>query len=145
MIIWAFSVTLTLNAAIFFSSFFHRTLRLMMLYNQTKYGCKRTSSLEDKAEIVIFWLHKPSLWPWHWRQWTNLSAWHSDLRCFITVPRLVAKYSAVQMVFRQTVTDILNLRCDLDLECSNPFFPTGHSGLWCCTIKPSLVANGPAV
>ena len=24
---------------------------------------------------------------------------------------------------RQTFTDILNLRCDLDLECSNPFFP----------------------
>ena len=29
----------------------------------------------------------------------------------------------------QTFTDILNLRCDLDLERSNPIFPTGHYGL----------------
>ena len=27
--------------------FFHRTLRLMMSYYQTKFGCKRTNSLED--------------------------------------------------------------------------------------------------
>ena len=25
----------------------------------------------------------------------------------------------------QTFTNILNLRCDLDLECSNPIFPQG--------------------
>ena len=30
------------------------TLQLMMLYYQTKFGCKPTSSLEDKTEIVIF-------------------------------------------------------------------------------------------
>ena len=53
--------------------FFHRTLRLMVLYYQTKVGCKRTSILEDTTEIVIFWLYKPSLWPWHWTQWTNFS------------------------------------------------------------------------
>ena len=41
----------------------------------------------------------------------------------------------------QTFTNILNLRCDLDFEHSKSNFPTGHSGLWCCTIKPSLVAN----
>ena len=63
-----FTVTLTLNPVI---PFFHRTLRLMMLYYQTKYGCKWSRSLEDTTEIVIFWLYKPSLWPWHWTQWTN--------------------------------------------------------------------------
>ena len=31
-----------------------------MLYYQTKFGCKLPSSLEDKTEIVIFWLYKPS-------------------------------------------------------------------------------------
>ena len=38
-----FAVTLTLNAVIKFS---HKTLWLMMLYYQTKFGCKWTSSLE---------------------------------------------------------------------------------------------------
>ena len=48
-----FPVTLILNAVILF---FHRTLRLMMLYFQTKLGCKSTSSLENTTEIVIFCL-----------------------------------------------------------------------------------------
>ena len=48
---WTFAVTLSLNTVIPFS---HRTLQLMMLYYQTKSGCKPTSSLEDTREIVIF-------------------------------------------------------------------------------------------
>ena len=47
--------------------FFRRTLLLIMLYYQTEFDCKRTCSLADIVEIVIFWLNKPSLWPWHWR------------------------------------------------------------------------------
>ena len=47
-----------------------------MLYYQIKFGCKRTSSLEDTTEIVIFRLYEPSLLPWHWIQWTNFSAYH---------------------------------------------------------------------
>ena len=31
-----------------------------MLYYQTKFACKPTSSREDIVEIVIFWLYKPS-------------------------------------------------------------------------------------
>ena len=59
--------------------------------------------------------------------------------CCITMPGLVTKYSPVQKILSgQTFTYILNLCCDLDLEYSNPIFP--H-----CTIKPSLVANRPAV
>ena len=103
---------------------FHRTLRLRMLYYQTKFGCKRTAILEDTVEIVIFWLNKPLLWPWHWRRWTNFSAWHcGSWRCVAT-PELVSKSSKVQKISSgQTFTDILNLRCDLDLERSNPVFP----------------------
>ena len=53
-----FGVTLTLSAVI---QFVRRTLWLIMLYYQTEFGCKRTSSLEDIVEIVIFLLYKPSL------------------------------------------------------------------------------------
>ena len=38
-----------------------------MLYYQTKFVRKLTSSLEDTTKIVIFQLYRPSLWPWHWR------------------------------------------------------------------------------
>ena len=55
---------LTLSAVI---QFFRRTLWLKMLYYQTEFGCNRTSSLEDIVEIVIVWLYRPSLWPWHWQ------------------------------------------------------------------------------
>ena len=34
--------------------FFHRTLRLMILFYQTKFGRKRSSSLEDMVQVVIF-------------------------------------------------------------------------------------------
>ena len=61
--LWTFAVTLTLDAVI---QFFHETLRLMMLYYHTKFGCKQTSSLKDIVKIVIFWLYMPLLWPWHW-------------------------------------------------------------------------------
>ena len=69
--------------------FFHRTLRLMMLYYQTKFSCKPTSSLEDTTETVLFWLYKPSLWPWPWTQWTNCSAWHSGFWYCLAIPGLV--------------------------------------------------------
>ena len=36
-------MTLTLNVVILF---FHRTLQLMMLYDQPKFGCNQISSLE---------------------------------------------------------------------------------------------------
>ena len=61
---WITVVTLTLNAVI---QFFHRTLRLMMQYYQTTFGCKWNSSLEDIVEILIFCLSKPLRWSWHWR------------------------------------------------------------------------------
>ena len=42
----------------------------------------------------------------------------------MTIPGLVTKCSVIQkMSSRQTITIISNLRCDLDLERSNPIFP----------------------
>ena len=58
---------------------------------------------------------------------------------------LVTKCSVIQKISpRQTFTDILNRRCDLDLEHSNPIFPQDtlvyDAKLY---IKPSLIANRP--
>ena len=118
--------------------FFHRTLRLMMLYYQTKFGCKPTSSLENTTEIVIVWIYKPSLWPWHWTQKTNFSAWHSGLWNQVWQQNVLwfirywpDKHSLTFYTFAVTLT----------LKAVIPFF---HS-LWCCTTKPNLVANQPAV
>ena len=58
-------------------------------------------------------------------------AWHSGSFYSITIPSLVTKRFVVQKISPgQIFTDIFNLRCDLDLECSNPIFPQGHSGLY---------------
>ena len=96
----------------------------MMLYCQTMFGCKPAGNLEDAIKIIIFWLYWPLLWPWHWTRWTNFSTRHSGLWCCITSPDLVTNYSVVQKISSgQTVTNILNLCCDLDLERSNPIFP----------------------
>ena len=65
---WRIEPSLRLDLECSNPFFFHRTLWLMMLYYQTKFDCKQTSSLE---ELVIFWLYKPLLWPWHWRQWNQ--------------------------------------------------------------------------
>ena len=150
LITWAFTVTLALKIAIdrftlalklhhhtkfgnkmFCDSeniikqhipFFHMTLQLVMLYYQTKSDGKLTSNLEDTTEIVIFWLYKPSLWPWHWTQWTNFSAWYFGLWCCISIPGLATKCSVVQKIWSgHTFTDILNLRCDLERR--SPIFP----------------------
>ena len=102
-------MTLTLNAVI---PFFHRTFRFMMMYYQTKFGCKQTSSLEDTRKIIIFWSYKSSLWPWHWKQWTNFYAWHSGFWCCISIPGLATKCSVVwKITSGRTFTNI------------NPIFP----------------------
>ena len=52
---WITAVTLTINALI---HIFHRTLWLMMQYDQTKFGCKWTSSLVDivrNSHILIIY------------------------------------------------------------------------------------------
>ena len=47
------------------------TSLLMMIYTQIESGCKRLTGLElikDTVEIVLFWLYKPTLWPWPWNR-----------------------------------------------------------------------------
>ena len=140
---WTFAVTLTLNAVI---SFFPQDTPVYdaVLSNQVWLQTDQQFRRYNKNSHIL--IIKALLWPWHWTQWTNFSVRHSGLQCCITIPGLATKCSVVQKISsEQTFTNILSLCCDLGLECSNAIFSTGHSGLWCCTIKPSLVANGPAV
>ena len=61
------------------------------------------------------WSYEPSLWPWTWRQQTNLLARHSGPWWCINIPRLVKESSAVEEILSKwTFTGILNLSCDLD-------------------------------
>ena len=46
------------------------TSLLIMIYTDIEFVCKRLTGLElikDVVETVIFWLYKPTLWPWPWR------------------------------------------------------------------------------
>ena len=131
-------MTLTLKAVI---PFFHRTPQLMILYYQTKFGCKRTSSLEDTAEIILFWLCKPSLWPWHWTQWTNFSAWHWLM--------MLHNHTTFGNKMFCGSEDSVRTNIHWHFEpllwpwpwTQSSHFSTEHSGFWCCTIKPSLAAK----
>ena len=43
-------------------------------------------------------LNEPSVWPWTWRQQTNLLARHFGPRCCIIIPRLVTEGSAAEEI-----------------------------------------------
>ena len=80
-----------------------------------------------KSHILIIWALVVTL---TLKIGNFFSTWHSGSWCYLTITNLVTKYSLIQKTSSgQTFTDILNLCCDLQ----------------CCTIKPSLVANQPAV
>ena len=65
------SVTLTLTTRGIQS--FHKTIHLMMMYHQTEFSCKRIGSSD--------------LWPWSWRQQTNLFQRQSGSYCRITTAK----------------------------------------------------------
>ena len=98
----------------------------------SKFGCKQTSSLEDIVEIVIYYLYNPSLWPWHWRKWTNFFC----MTLWLMMLHNHTKWSAVQKISSgQTFTDILNLCCDLHLQCNNHIF------LWSSLAYDVILSN----
>ena len=76
------------------------------MHHPIKFGCKKYSS---SAEL--------SLWPWTWRQQTNLLEWHSGPWWCITTPNLVTEGSAAEEISSKwTFTGILDHFCDLDLD-----------------------------
>ena len=75
-----------------------------MVYHQIKFGYKKFSGSVDVIETLILDDMSPqSLWPWTWRQQTNLLAWHSGPWCCITIPSLVTQGSEFQWMFIWTM------------------------------------------
>ena len=69
---WPWPWTETFNLGLEHSNpaFSLDTSLLMMIYTQIEFGCKRLTGLElikDIVETVIFWLYRPTQWPWPWR------------------------------------------------------------------------------
>ena len=140
-----FAVTLTVNAVI---QFFSQDTLAYDDVSSAQVWLPRNQQFRKytgKRHILIIWALAAIL-TLKIATKRKFSAWHSGSWCCITLLNLVTKCSVIQKISsEQTFTDILNLHCDLDLKGSNPIFSRGHCGLWCCTIKPSLVANWPAV
>ena len=138
---WAFTVILTLKRTIYF---LHKALQLMMMYHPIKFGCKEDQHFSRYGRNSHIWSNEPTLWPWTWRQQTNLLAWHFGPWCCITIHSLVTEgLEAEEISFRWTFTGILNLLTLTTTQQSNLF--TRQFILWWCAIKPSLVAKGSAV
>ena len=103
-------------------SFHKTTLHLMMMCHQTKFSCKKFSSSDNilKSHVLIILSLTVTLT----LKRENQSFWSTIWLIMIHhIPSLVVKGSAFQKISSgQTFTDILNLCCDLDLECRNPIF-----------------------
>ena len=119
----------------------------MNTYHQTKFGCQRISSSEDivvRVIIILIWALAVTLTLKTAN--TFCSAWHSGSFCSITIPSLVTKCFVIHKISSgQIFTDIFNLRCDLDLERSDPIFPQDTLAYNVVLRNLSLVAKGPAV
>ena len=121
---WPFTVTLTLNAVI--QLFSQDTLA----YDNVSWDQvwlpknQQFRKYSRKCHILIIWALAVTLTLKIATATTEISAWLSGSRCCITTPNLVTKWPVIQKISSgQTFTDILNLRCYLDLERSNPIFP----------------------
>ena len=88
-----------------------------MMYHPIKSGCKRISSSADIRS------NEPSLWPWNWKQQTNLLAWHFGPWCCITIQSWL---QTVQLLWRycsgQHSLEFLTFFCDLDLDHNRAIF-----------------------
>ena len=87
---------------------------LTVIYHQIEFGCKTLNGLElikDIVETIIFWLYKPTLWPWPWRQ--NLSFLHDILahggapQYHVWLQKVANKHSANwEQIFVTSVTSL---------------------------------------
>ena len=76
LIIWSFTVTLTLRAA---NQSFGKTIWRIMMHHHTKFSSKRFSNSEDIFWTNIHWHFEVLLWPWPSTQQSNFFIRHSDL------------------------------------------------------------------
>ena len=115
-------MTFTLNAVIFFF-FSHYTLGYDDVSSDQVWLPRNQQfrKYSTKSHILIIWALVVTL---TLKIGNFFSTWHSGSWCYLTITNLVTKYSLIQKTSSgQTFTDILNLCCDLDLECINPIFP----------------------
>ena len=63
LIIWSFTVTLTLKTA---NKSFWKTIWLITMHHQTKFGSKRFSNSKEITCTNIHWHFEILLWPWPW-------------------------------------------------------------------------------
>ena len=118
------TVSLTLKTA---NQSFRKTIWLIMMHHHTKVGINIFSNSEYVTWTNIHWHFEILLWPWPWY--------------YTTIPSLVEKKRRVERFSKywadtightekissgQAFTDILNVRCDFDLEHSNPIFPSDN-------------------
>ena len=88
-------------------------MTLWIMNWKTRFGYKRSSSLESIIETVIFWLYQYALWLWPWRQQPNFCSWEFG-SWYLTIPHLTTADSELQKILsRQTLTAILNLAVTL--------------------------------
>ena len=108
--------------------FLHKTLWLMIIYYQTKFGSKRIRSSEDIVETVIFW----SLWALVVTltlKTANQSFWKTICSQWcITIPSLIVKGLTIKKISSgQTFINILNFAITLTLNTIIQFL---HKTFW---------------
>ena len=107
----------------------------MIMCHPIKYGCKKFSSSVDMVDTVTFDQMGP-----HCKLEDSKPIFLHDTLAHDDASQYQVWLQKVQQLRRYhpdehsldinwTNTDILILHCDLNLECSNPFFFTRHSGL----------------
>ena len=111
----------------------------MVVYQQTKFGCKNIISSEDIVETVILWLYKPLWWPWPWRQYLNSFAWHSGSGLCTTIPALDTKSWAVQKISEQGRT--FGVKSFKEKTCLDFVIPSLHDTI----LSPSCMVRCPGV
>ena len=149
---WPFTVALTLNAVI---QLFSQVTLAYDDVSSDQIWLSRNQQFRKysrKSHILIIWAFAVTLtWRQKQQQQQN-STWHFGSWCCITISNLVTKCCSEnikKISSRQTFIRTNNHR---HFEPSlwpwpwmqYPIFQQ-DTGLWCCTINPSLVANQPAV
>ena len=129
-----------------------------MLYYQTEFGCKRTSSLEDlvkNSHILIIYVLIVTLTLKIVNQFFHKAHWLMIIHHNTKFEKKKGLTGSGNTAWTQLDTQrkyhqdkhsltFWTFVVTLTLNAAIPF-STGHFGLWWCSIKPSLVANRTAI
>ena len=92
--IWTFLVALTLTTKEHCSLFTRQSSLWLGAIKPNLVS--KGPAVQKRYQKAILCLHYPSLWPWPWRQQTNIFGRQSGSWWCITIPSLVVKGSALQ-------------------------------------------------